>query len=101
MQIEHLRRQNAELAAQVADLAMQVRQAKHEADLKGVKLRKANGWLADRINDVDRLSNAIVALTEENRNLREGLNVPATEVPPTKEPWDTLETSRDSLRAST
>lgn len=92
---QRLRRENADLTIQIAALSAELAKTKRELDVKSIALRRANGWLADRIRDVDRLAALIVELTGENIKLREGLNVPPTEVPRSRD-FDTLEHSRDS-----
>lgn len=93
---QRLRRENADLTLQVEALRADLAKTKRELDVKSIALRRANGWLADRIRDVDRLAGLTVELTAENLKLRKGLNVPPTEVPPARD-FDTLEHSRDSL----
>lgn len=76
-----------ELQLRITVLEKDLRQAKRETDLKQVVLRKANGYLADRIRDVDEL-------TRINRNLSAQLEVEPRKVPLT---LDSLEQSRGSL----
>jgi hypothetical protein len=51
-----------ELQAKISGLETDLKRAKRETDLKEIELRRANGWLADRIRDVD-------VLTETNQTL--------------------------------
>lgn len=55
-----------ELQAKIAELEAELKVSKRETDLKQIALCRANGYLADRIRDVEQL-------TEANRKLRADL----------------------------
>lgn len=74
----------------IIELKVQVSRLKREIDLKEIALRRANGYLADRIHDVD-------TLTEVNRKFREQLGLEPTR----PVPFDTLEPARGSVAALT
>lgn len=74
-------------AAEITRLKGELAKMQRAVDLKAIALRRANGWLADRISDVDRLK-------EENASLREGRGLP----PAKQIPFDTLEFARQSLQ---
>jgi hypothetical protein len=76
-----------ELQTKITGLEKDLKLSKRETDLREIALRRANGYLADRIREVDNL-------TECNRRLSAKL-----EVEPRKDPFGTLEQSRDSLTA--
>lgn len=58
-----------ELREQVATLSRELGIAKRATDLKEIALRRANGFLADRIRDVE-------TLRDENAHLREHHSLP-------------------------
>jgi hypothetical protein len=74
-----------ELQGKISGLEKDLKQAKRDVDLREIALRRANGYLADRIRDVDNL-------TECNRRLSAQL-----EVEPRKDSFGTLEQSRETL----
>jgi hypothetical protein len=74
-----------ELKAKISSLEAQLKTSKSETQVREVALRRANGFLADRIRDVDEL-------TKANRELSARLAVP-----PRKVDFDTLEQSRDAV----
>lgn len=81
-----------------ARLRRELAEANRRTDLAKIALRRANQWLSARIDDVDRLTIAVTSLREENRGLREGLLVPETVIPPSRElDRDTIEDARASL----
>lgn len=45
-----------ELQAKISGLEKELKQAKREVDLREIALRRANGYLADRIRDVEQLT---------------------------------------------
>lgn len=79
-----------ELKAKITGLEKDLKEAKRALDLKEIALRRANGFLADRIRDVDNLGT-------ENKKLRAQLGLE----PELRVPFDTLEPSRDSVAALT
>jgi chromosome segregation ATPase len=91
-----LETQRGDLSTQVAQLSTELGQAKRTIDQKEIARRRANGFLADRISDVDRLKETIAKLRAENDGLRKGLDVPPTLDPPPAEGYfDTLPQARD------
>lgn len=49
--------------AKISGLEKDLKQAKREVDLREIALRRANGYLADRIRDVEQLTEQVRKLT--------------------------------------
>lgn len=63
-----------ELQTKIAGLEKDLKQAKREVDLREIATRRANGYLADRIRDVEQLNAQCAELAETNRGLTAELN---------------------------
>jgi hypothetical protein len=59
-----------ELQAKISGLEVDLKRARRETDLKEIELRRSNGWLSERIRDVEMLTEANGHLQHEVDRLR-------------------------------